>query len=211
MKSAGAARRGSGFSGKVILLLIAVTVTSGGFLLGYFVGKSVNVPPATQPQALKQGMAGNTVAGRDAAPAVEKNSPSAPPRPASPPAQSGPISRAVVSEDHEQKSPRPSAATNEKPAVAGETKNAGGGGTVYTLQVGAFKNQKEAESLRARLDGKGYRAYTRKTASKGTTLYKVMVGEFTRKKEAEVFALKLQNMEGLNAYISAMNRKDMVR
>jgi cell division protein FtsN len=210
MIKAGTARRGSAFSGKVILFLITVTATSGGFLLGFFVGKSLNVQ-AVAPQALKQATAGNTVAVKDAPPALEKNNPLVPPRSAPPPAQSGPISRSVVSEEHEQKPPRPSAGTNEKPALSGEMKNAGSGGAVYTLQVGAFKKQKEAESLRARLDGKGYRTFTRKTALKGTTLYKVMVGELSRKKEAEVFALKLQNMEGLNAYISTVNQKDMDR
>ena len=204
-----AVRRGSGFSGKVILFLIIVTVKSGGFLLGYFVGKSLNTPSVTQSPIPKQTMSESTVSAKEVAQTLEKNAPPepTPQKPGSPPipVQSSPVPHAAVSRDHEQKAPVPSSGVNEKTTSPRETKSTGDEGVAYTVQVGAFKNQKEADSLRMKLDSKGYRVYTKKGTLKGTTVFKVMVGEFARKKEAEVFALKLRNTERLNAYITVMN------
>jgi len=107
--------------------------------------------------------------------------------------------------DHEQKAQKPSSGVSEKKTPPQETKSAGDEGVAYTVQVGAFKNQKEADSLRVQLESKGYKVYTKKGTLKKATVFKVMVGEFVRKKEAEVFALKLRNAERLNAYVTLMN------
>jgi DedD protein len=205
-----AVRRGSGFSGKVILFLITITATSGGFLLGYFVGKSMNTPSVTQSPVPKQTMSITTVPPKEIAQTVEKNvsSEPTPQKPGSPPipVQSSPAPHASVIRDHEQKAPpMPSPGVNEKATPPRGTKNAGDEGAAYTVQVGAFKNQKEADSLRVKLDSKGYKVYTKKGTLKKATVFKVMVGEFARKKEAEVFALKLRNAERLNAYVTVMN------
>jgi DedD protein len=204
-----AVRRGSGFSGKVILFLITVTATSGGFLLGYFVGKSMNTPSVTHSPVPKQTMSNPTVSPKEIAQTVEKNvsREPAPQKPVSPPVsvQSSPAPHAAVIRDHEQKAPGPSSGVNEKAIPPKETTRAGDEGVAYTVQVGAFKNQKEADSLRVKLDSKGYKVYTKKGTLKKVTVFKVMVGEFARKKEAEVFALKLRNAERLNAYVTVMN------
>ena len=211
-----AVRRGSGFSGKVILFLITVTATSGGFLLGYFVGKSMSTPSVTQSPVPKQTISITTVPPKEIAETVEKNAQAleknvsvepTPQKPGSPliPVQSSPAPHAAVIRDHEQKAPRPSLGVNEKTTPPRETKSTGDEGVVYTVQVGAFKNQKEADSLRVKLDSKGYKVYTKKGTLQKATVFKVMVGEFTRKKEAEVFALKLRNAERLNAYVTLRN------
>jgi cell division protein FtsN len=62
---------------------------------------------------------------------------------------------------------------------------------MYTVQVGAFKDAPEAESLKVRLDKKGFKAYVIPSESKREgRLYKVQLGEFATKKEAEILSLK---------------------
>jgi cell division protein FtsN len=72
----------------------------------------------------------------------------------------------------------------------------------YVVQAGAFKNLKEAETLKHKLETKGYKAYIKKYAkSKNPKLYKVRTGEFTAREEAAALALKLKN-EGLKAFVT---------
>lgn len=77
---------------------------------------------------------------------------------------------------------------------------------VYTVQAAAFKQQKDAFSLRQTLEGKGYKVSVKKeTNPKGVVLFKVRVGEFEQKKDASVFALKLKKTDGLNAFAVQIN------
>ncbi|MBT9536866.1 MAG: SPOR domain-containing protein, partial [Nitrospirae bacterium] len=77
----------------------------------------------------------------------------------------------------------------------------------YTVQAGAFKNLKEAETLKHKLETKGYKAYIKKyAASKNPKLYKVRTGEFAAKEEAAALALKLKN-EGLKAFVTLKNEE----
>lgn len=78
--------------------------------------------------------------------------------------------------------------------------------TVYTVQAGAFKNPKDALSLKHKLENKGYKAYIKKSAEeKNVKLFKVRTGEFTDRGKAEDFALKLNKSEGLKAFVTAKN------
>lgn len=73
----------------------------------------------------------------------------------------------------------------------------------YTVQVGAFKNAEEAEGLKARLNGKGYKAFVVESQTKNQgLLHKVMLGTFKTRKEAEVAAIKVKNAEGLRAFVT---------
>jgi cell division protein FtsN len=77
----------------------------------------------------------------------------------------------------------------------------------YTVQTGAFKNLKEAETLKHKLETKGYKTYIKKYAkSKNPKLYKVRIGEFAVKEEATALALKLKN-EGLKAFVTLKNEE----
>lgn len=72
---------------------------------------------------------------------------------------------------------------------------------VYTVQAGAFKNDKEAEVLKTKLEKKGYNIYILKEKKpKKGVLYKVRVGDFETKREAEIFAVKLNKTEGLQSF-----------
>ena len=88
-----------------------------------------------------------------------------------------------------------------------ETDNSHQNDIKYTVQAGAFKNLKEAETLKHKLETKGYKAYIKKYAkSKNPKLYKVRTGEFAAKEEAAALALKLKN-EGLKAFVTLKNEE----
>ncbi len=88
-----------------------------------------------------------------------------------------------------------------------ETDNSHQNDIKYVVQAGAFKNLKEAETLKHKLETKGYKAYIKKYAkSKNPKLYKVRTGEFTTKEEAAALALKLKN-EGLKAFVTLKNEE----
>lgn len=74
---------------------------------------------------------------------------------------------------------------------------------IYTVQVGAFKDKKEAEELKIKLEKKGYNIYITKEDKhrRGAGLFKVKVGDFDTKKEAEIFSVKLIKTEGLQAFV----------
>ncbi len=86
---------------------------------------------------------------------------------------------------------------NSSEEVSRETQKEG-----YTVQVGAFKNEKEAQALETKLKKKGYNniIYMVKEGKSGTGLFKIRIGDFKTKKEAEIFAIKLHKTEGLEAF-----------
>jgi len=73
---------------------------------------------------------------------------------------------------------------------------------VYTVQVGAFRDKKEAEALKTKLEKKGYNVYMvkEKERNKKGSLYKVRIGEFETRREAEITAIKINKAEGLHAF-----------
>jgi len=82
---------------------------------------------------------------------------------------------------------------------------------VYTVQVGAFKDAPDAESLKVKLDKKGFKAFVLSTESnRGEKLYKVWVGEFATKKEAEILSLKIKKTEGLQAFVT-FKKEEIIR
>lgn len=82
---------------------------------------------------------------------------------------------------------------------------------VYTVQVGAFKDAPDAESLKVKLDKKGFNAFVLPTESnRGERLYKVWVGEFATKKEAEILSLKIKKTEGLQAFVT-FKKEEIIR
>lgn len=73
---------------------------------------------------------------------------------------------------------------------------------IYTVQAGAFKNEKEAVVLKKKLEKKGYNNIYmfREKKQKNEVLFKVRIGDFETKKEAEIFAVKLNKTEGLRSF-----------
>jgi len=73
----------------------------------------------------------------------------------------------------------------------------------YTVQAGAFKHVSEADSLKGKLDKKGYKTYVIQSKTKRhQKLYKVMIGEFVTRKEADALSAKIRKSEGLKTFVT---------
>ncbi len=72
----------------------------------------------------------------------------------------------------------------------------------YQVQVGAFRQEKEARALQERLQGKGYRVMVTKADIKGKgSWFRVRVGKCANKTKARKLAKRLQQKEHLPTLI----------
>jgi cell division septation protein DedD len=227
----GVPKTGIGLSGKLVLILFTVTAASGGFTLGYFVGKNVPPAPTLQPVPQKSAGIGAQVPSREIKPSEIAPPPAGEPgKMEGNPLLSGtvmavqeqnrtPAERSIPRETKPANPHRTEAQTggvspgsietardrSDKEKQGDREQKARAGSAVYTVQVGAFNSNAEADSLKTKLEGIGYKPETKKISSKGNALFKVTVGEFHQKKEAEVLALKMKKAEGLNAFVTRKN------
>jgi len=238
-------------SGKVLLGILVVTATTGGFTLGYFVGKSVSSPSLSSSarQQLNEGesapptpVPGPNPAGEGSSAAVavvqsplpENKQPDiAPSSPVKSPlrAETKDEGKAGSSRGQTLSGSEVKTSSSEKglpaqtalsrtagpgdPAAAKSSPSGGArdvsvsagssaGKVVYTVQAGAFRNRKDAEALKRKLEAKNYKTSVKKEAgAKGVVFFKVRTGEFENKKEASAFAMELKNTDGLNAFAMA--------
>lgn len=73
----------------------------------------------------------------------------------------------------------------------------------YTVQAGAFKNAADADSLKTKLEKKGYKtSMISSKTKKHKNIYKVMIGEFNTRNEAELLSIKLKKTEGLRTFVT---------
>ena len=190
--------------GRKFIIAIVIVTSALSFSLGYFVGgagENVNQPQyqiqAPPPKA-------------ETAPQVQEH-PSLVDAPDNAPQIASSSGGTAQPQIEEEKAP-PEKPLSVKPAAKKEPAApkikedvAHQSDTEYTVQAGAFKSLKEAETLKRKLETKGYKAYIKKYAkAKNPKLYKVRTGEFTVKEEAAALALKLKN-EGLKAFVTLKN------
>ncbi len=87
--------------------------------------------------------------------------------------------------------------------------------TIYTVQVGAFKDYSNADLLKARLVKRGYNAYLNFAESEGKKrifeLCKVRIGEFNDREDAERVSMEIENAEGLQAFVTLKEGKENMR
>ncbi|MFZ5907122.1 MAG: SPOR domain-containing protein [Nitrospirota bacterium] len=82
----------------------------------------------------------------------------------------------------------------------------------YTVQVGAFRNESDAQMLGEKLEKKGYNTRAALSQEKnGVKLYKVTVGTFSNRKDADILALKLKKSEGLKAFVTFQKNAEALR
>jgi D-alanyl-D-alanine carboxypeptidase (penicillin-binding protein 5/6) len=75
--------------------------------------------------------------------------------------------------------------------------------SAYTVQVGAFREKRLAETLRQRLRHRGYSAYVMTSGTRTAKFYRVRLGEFDTQGEAKRFVSRLKNQLGLDAVVAA--------
>jgi cell division protein FtsN len=95
-------------------------------------------------------------------------------------------------------SPKPSPAAS--PKASHETKAAASALAAFTIQVGAFKDKATAESVVARLKGKGFAAYL-VTPEGDSSLFNVRVGSYPARADAERVEIRLRDEEKFKPFI----------
>ncbi len=76
--------------------------------------------------------------------------------------------------------------------------------SMFTVQVGAFKNPSYAKSFKAMLSKKGYTTYiTTSESTKEGKLHKVCIGKFNDRKKAESLSEEIKNKEGLQGFVTS--------
>ncbi len=186
-------------SDKAILILIVVLCSTLSFLLGYFAGKARQQEDrpflSTTGERTSPPEPGTTVpAGTDLVPTPDSGSAAVKEADAFRPAVPEPAVEVVEEKEKHAAGPSETAVTKEKSRH------------YYTIQVGAFRNKAQAETVRKKLKKKGYTARVVSAAGKNRTLYRVWVGRFETRKGAETGAIKLTRSEGLKTLVLRTDR-----
>jgi len=101
---------------------------------------------------------------------------------------------------HPAPAPQKPAPEAKKAVPANDHKQGG----AYYVQVGAFKNLREAERTVEKLRKKGFDAYMIEPASADKTpMFKVRVGKYAKKPDADAVAEKLRKNEAVQAFVES--------
>ncbi len=183
------------YIGKWIVIIAILITSSLSFTLGYFVGKSFQPPVVNQTTVIPVQES-----------AEQKNIESE-------------KKEALVRQPEQTQKPQETQQTvkaqqaqeTKKTQITKETKQTTETKETkktlktrkYTVQTGAFKDISDANTLKSRLDKKGYKTYIAPTETKThKKLYKVMVGDFVTRKEAEVLSIKIKKADGLKTFVT---------
>jgi cell division septation protein DedD len=74
-------------------------------------------------------------------------------------------------------------------------------GAGFAIQVAALRERAEADTIVARLTGKGYPAYVVAPAQGAPTVFRVRVGKFKERREADSVAARLQKEEQFKPWV----------
>lgn len=77
----------------------------------------------------------------------------------------------------------------------------------YTVQVGAYKTETNANQMVSRLLVKGYQVHIKPDIKDGAPLFKVQVDVFNSKKQAHKLAEKFTTKENLSSFVTAISIK----
>ena len=204
---------GSGFFQRAGVVAAAVVILGLTFTLGMLVGRQW-ARPGPQVATVETSKKGPVAARRIGLGEVESDKPkglqdkltfyqtlTAPLGPAT--------SQAQAKAKPEDKSkpearPKPDAKPAAEVAAAVEDKpTAADGAPEWTVQVGAFKNRKQADAVQQGLIGAGFPAQVSAlTADDGQARYRVRVGSFKARGEAERVAERLRAERSLATYVT---------
>jgi cell division septation protein DedD len=206
------------FIGKGVIILSIIITASLSFALGFFVGKSIRPKPDIQtsvlsPQNIEPVTKEDPV--QPPAPAqemVQTPAPAAGETPKSPEIhQVKETARPMASDETKKQIP------DVKPSVSKEAQKEvlhnGSQSKRYTVQVDAFKRASSANSLKEKLNKKGYKSsVTTVKTKKHEKLYKVIVGDLETKKEADALSSRLRKSENLqHAFVVPKNDQEVLR
>jgi D-alanyl-D-alanine carboxypeptidase (penicillin-binding protein 5/6) len=89
-----------------------------------------------------------------------------------------------------------------KPAVPRAAEIKGGNPSAFTVQVGAFREKRMAETIRQKLRQRGFSAYVTTSGTRAARWYRVRVGEFDSQGEAKRMVGRLKSQMGLAALVA---------
>ena len=196
---------------QLVFLFMAATVVSVViFLCGVLVGRGVRAEKVGAQGAT----AAATVAPDPAAASMPEPAPAAPPSnaPPAPPdeltyydrlqREQAPAENLKPVEREEPAAPPAVAVEIPPPAVAPVSLPSEPAGSGFAVQVAAFRERQEADSIMQRLVGKGYPAYVLAPV-KGApaAVYRVRVGKFKTRREAEDVAGRLEKEEQFKPWL----------
>ncbi len=210
------------YIGKGIIILSLIITSSLSFILGFFVGKGMRSPATGQASVVTPLMS----AGQEKTAAEMKEVPAQPQTPQivqSAETQKTPDNPEIPKQDaplespetKKMQQPRETKHNGESQRLkedekASKTKSSKDSRTTqeaaakakYTVQIGAFRNASEADSLKSKFAKKGYKSFIMVAKRKNDKFYKVATGEFHSRKEAELLAVKMKKTEGLKAFVT---------
>jgi len=200
------------FIGKGVIILALIITASLSFVLGFFVGKSIQPQPVSRTSALSP----------QSIEPVVKEEPDPVRKTAQPPVSEQTLKVSETQQVQGSKGPKPAEETKEQnlsampPLSQGTRKEVSKNSThskKYVVQVEAFKHASSAGSLREKLNRKGYKASVTSVITKNhEKLYKVIVGDYQTRKEAETFSAKLRKSENLShAFVIPKDDQEVLR
>jgi cell division protein FtsN len=207
------------YIGKGVIILSLVITSSLSFILGFFVGKGMRSPGIGQASVVtplintgqeKRGTEMKEVPSQQTVRTSETQK--APETPEIPkkenPQESPEIKKPQQSRETEHNGESRQVKEDEKTSKAKESKNSREtrdpeAKVKYMVQIGAFKNASDADSLKSKFSKKGYKSFIIVSKrERDEKLYKVLIGEFRNKKEADLLSVKIRKTEGLKAFIT---------
>lgn len=221
------------YIGKGVIILAIVLTSSLSFLLGFFVGKNMAPPVAEHVSVITPvaGTAEKNVMAETKEPALQQTQQvpviqppegqmqSEKPEPQKvKEAQKGTEIKDAQQPQEAKQNKEPRQGKENGKAVTAEAAKKSqdtpkyGKKVKYAVQIGAFKDPSEADSLKAKFAKKKYKAYILVAKpKKHEKLYKVMIGEFSNRKEAELLSIKIKKTEGLRAFVALNAQEEGIR
>jgi cell division septation protein DedD len=195
------------YIGKGVIIFAIITTSSLGFLLGFFVGKNTQPPVVNQAPVV---MPPAAAAPQNADPLKREamsQQPIETPKSVQPGIQASQLTRENPQPGKTQPAVKsePTQEQGKVRAVQGKTRS-----KKYTVQAGAFKNVSEANTLKTKLNKKGYStSVVAVETKKHEKIYKVLVGEFSKKGEADLFAVRIGKTEGLRTFVTVRKQEEL--
>lgn len=149
---------------------------------------AIKIPPATPSSQMSPAPPTPPVAAKPAPAPATTSAPSLPPAP-----PKTPDGRAADG----------ASASNNASASAPNPSTPSTPGTPYTIQVGAYKNRRQADDSRQQLAGAGLDAYVvTLAAQEGVARYRVRVGTYRSRDEAVAAAERLRAQRSLSTFVT---------
>ncbi|MEW6066827.1 MAG: SPOR domain-containing protein [Nitrospirota bacterium] len=206
------------FISKWIIIVGIMIITAISFTLGYFVGKNIHAPVAVEKSSFPMSMQQESFEPKPVSITEKESLSEQPATQQIQPSRETSKNKESPTKQQTQKTieklktqqKQETKQNNKASKTTNPTKKSPA--RKYTVQVGAFKNISDANTLKEKLEKKGYNIYViYSEAKQDGSLYKVMIGKFNTRKEAEILSLKLKKSEKLQSFVTFNPEEEHLR